>query len=479
MATLTVYSFSKRHRSTKQPSSAGTVKTITLKDGTDLISPVFLLNNSGVPSFNYCEFQGRYYFVNDIKSVRQDLWEVSCTEDYLATHKTLIGTTIANILYATGGRNDIIDRRIPVESDILINSNSVAISGLSINQIAAGTVIISVTGIGSFGNYALGTQSDLYHMIENVGAWWSTLGITDVQSALQQFFYGGNVADCLKNAIALPFDLPYTDYSANIGPAEQLYLGSYPCTNQGNPILVHRVNNPIVKTYTTIAIPWQVTDWRKHSPYSMVQLYLPLIGTMNLNADELINATSLDITYSVNITSGDLAVEVSTDSPVNIIATASNNVAMALPYGSANISPTKAISAGLTAIAGAATGIAGAAGAASKAAAAGALASGIGGGLAAGAAQLIGSGVQSGGGGLSGGASQGLFKDIKCTVITQQLTDSQTNLDPIIGKPVMQKSTIGSYTGYVQTDGCQVDGAILDSERDEINTLCDGGIYYE
>ena len=43
----------------------------------------------------------------------------------------------------------------------------------------------------------------------------------------------------------------------------------------------------------------------------------------------------------------------------------------------------------------------------------------------------------------------------------------------------MQKSTIGSYSGYVQTDGCQVDGAILDSERDEINTLCDGGIYYE
>lgn len=479
MATLTTYSFSKRHRSTKQPSSAGTVKTITLKDGTDLISPVFLLNNSGVPSFNYCEFQGRYYFVNDIKSVRQDLWEVSCTEDYLATHKTLIGTTTANILYATGGRNDIIDRRIPVESDILINSNDAAVSGLIINQIASGSVIISVTGIGSFGNYMLQTKSDIYHMIENVGAWWGTLGITDVQSALQQFFYGGNVADCLKNAIALPFEFTVGATDPNFGPQESLYLGSYPCTNAGNPILVHRVNNPIYKTYTTIAIPWQVSDWRRHSPYSTVQLYLPLIGTMNLNADELVNATSLDITYSVNITSGDLAVEVATDSPIKIIATASNNVAMALPFGSANISPTKAISAGLTAIAGAASGITGAAGAATKAAAAGAAAAGIGGGLAAGAAQLLGSGVQSGGGGLSGGASQGLFKDIKCTVITQQLTDSQTNLDPIIGKPVMQKSTIGSYTGYVQTDGCQVAGAILDSERDEINSLCDGGIYYE
>ena len=475
MATGNFYTFAKRKNSTLQPSGTPTQIDIQLKSGTSLISPTFLLNVSGKPSFNYVDFEGRKYFVNDITSVRQDLWEVACTEDFLGTWKTDIGSTTALILYATGGRNDIIDTRIALDSDILVNTAEAAVSGFTINQIAAGSVILSVTGIGSFGNYMLQNYSDMYHMIEDVGAWWTTLGIDSVEDALQQFFYGGNVADCLKNAIALPFAMSSSDYSANFGPQEQLYLGSYPCTNGGNPIFVHRVNNPIYKATTTISIPWQVSDWRKHAPYTQLMLYLPLIGTMNLPVEELINFSSLDITYSVNITSGDLAVEVSTDSPVNIIATASNNVAMALPFGSANISPTKVAGAGLTAIAGMAAGIA--AGAAGKGVAAALGAAGSG--MALGASQLLGAGEQSGGGGLSGGASQGLFKNIKLVAITKQLADSQANLDSVIGKPVMKKATVGSYSGFVQCDGAEVAGNMFDQEREAINNFLNGGIYYE
>lgn len=475
MANGNFYTFAKRKNSTLQPSGSPTVYDIQLKSGTSLISPTFLLNISGRPTFNYVEFEGRKYFINDITSVRNDLWEIACTEDFLGTWKTDIGATTALILYATGGRNDIIDTRIGVESDILVNTTESAVNGFTINQLAAGSVILSVTGIGSFGNYMLQSYSDLAHMIEDVGAWWSTLGVASVEDAMQQFFYGGNTADCLKNAIALPFDMSYSSYSANFGPQEQLYLGSYPCTNNGNPIFVHRVNNPVYKATTTISIPWQVSDWRRHAPYTQLMLYLPLIGTMNLPVEELVGFSSLDITYSVNITSGDLAVEVSTDSPINIIATASNNVAMALPFGSANISPTKVMGAGLTSIAGIAAGIA--AGAAGKGIAAALGAAGSG--MAIGASSLLGSGEQSGGGGLSGGASQGLFKNIKCIAITKQLTDSQANLDSVIGKPVMKKATIGSYSGFVQCDGAEVAGNMFDQERDAVNNFLNGGIYYE
>lgn len=475
MANANFYTFAKRKNSTLLPSGSPSTIDIQLKSGTSLISPTFLLNYSGRPAFNYVEFEGRYYFINDVTSVRNDLWELACTEDFLGSWKSDIGSTTALILYATGGRNDIADTRINVESDILVNTSEKALNGFDINQIAAGSVILSVTGIGSFGNYMLQNYADMYHMIEDVGAWWSTLGVASVEDALQQFFYGGNVADCLKNAIALPFAMTASDYSANFGPQEQLYLGSYPCTNNGSPIFVHRVNNPIYKATTTISIPWQVSDWRRHSPYTTLMLYLPLIGTMNLPTDELINQSSLDITYSLNISSGDLAVEVSTDSPINIIATASNNVAMSLPFGSANISPTKLMGAGLTSIAGIAAGIA--AGAAGKGVAAALGAAGSG--MALGASQLLGAGEQSGGGGLSGGASQGLFKNIKLVAITKQLTDSQANLDSIIGKPVMKKAAISTYSGFVQCDGAEVAGNMLDQERDAINNFLNGGIYYE
>lgn len=479
MATANFYTFSKRKNSTLQPTGTGTQIDVNLKSGTSLLSPTFLLNVSGRPTYNYVGFEGRYYFITDIISVRNDLWEIQCTVDALASWKTDIGSTQAIILYADGGRNDIVDTRIPLESDITISSNTQALNGFTINQIASGSVIISVTGVGSFGNYMLQTKSDLYHMIENVGAYWSGLSISSVEDALQQFFYGGNVADCLKNAIALPFEMTVSATDPNFGPQEQLYLGSYPCTNSGSPIMVHRVNNPIYKKSTTIAIPWQVSDWRKHSPYTTVQLYLPLFGTMNLNADELINATSLDITYSLNITSGDLAVEVATDSPIKIIYTASNNVAMSLPFGSANISPTKIMGAGATAIGGLIAGVGGAIGAESKAAAAAAFGAKAGAGLAMSAGQLLGSGQQSGGGGLSGGASQGLFKDISCSTVTKILTDTQANFSGVMGKPVMQKATIGSYSGYVETDGLSVAGNMTDSERDIINSAFNGGAYYE
>lgn len=473
--TAKFYSFQKRKNSTKQPTGASSDFNIVLKGGTSLLTPTFLLEIGSRPTFNYLQFENKYYYVSDIVNIRNNLWEISCVEDVLATYKTEIGNTLAVILYATGGRDDIIDPRIQTDSTISTNTSERPVNGFTINQIAAGSIILSVTGIGSFGNYMLQSYSDMYHMIENVGAFWQTLGISSVEDALQQFFYGGNISDCLKGAIALPFAMTYSDYNANFGPQEQLYLGSYPCTNNGNPIFVHRVNNPIYKATTTISIPWQVNDWRRHSPYTTLQLYLPLIGTMNLDSNELINCSSLDITYSLNITSGDLAVEVATDTPIKIIATASNNVAMSLPFGSANISPTKVISSGLTSIGGIASGIA--AGVAGKGMYK--ALSAVGGGMAMGASQLIGAGTQSGGGGLSGGASQGLFKNIKLVAVTRHLTDSQASLNPIMGKPVMAKHTINTYSGFVQTDGMCVDGAMTESEYNEINLQCDKGIYFE
>ena len=105
----------------------------------------------------------------------------------------------------------------------------------------------------------------------------------------------------------------------------------------------------------------------------------------------------------------------------------------------------------------------------------------IGGGIAAASGGLLSAlgGETAGGGGLSGSAVTGLDLGIMCTTVTRDLSDSQANLNPIIGKPVMAKHTIGTYTGFVQTDGCQVAGDMLDVERENINSLCDGGIYYE
>lgn len=468
MATLTYYSFSKRHKSTKQPTS-GTDITVNLKDGVSLTNPVFLLNFSGFPTFNYCQFEGRYYFVTDVRQVRNDLFEVECEEDYLASWKSAIGSTQAMILYASGSSANIVDARIPVSAPVYVSNENASLSGITITDGNQGTIILSITGTGSFGNYVMQSSNLIFELMRDIDAW-NNFNIQTIEDGLRQRITNGTCADNLKGAIALPI----LAASMTSGTLENLYLGNYPCIdNNDHPIKGYRVTDPLAIGTCTVNIPWRYNDWRRHSPYTSIYLYLPLIGEQVLSADDLINDSALNIVYSINITSGDISAEVRGASSNRIVCIASSNCAMQTPFGSANISSGKVAQSLATGAAGViAAALAPTTGGASAALFAG---------LTASAGQLLGAmhGESKGGGGLGGGASHGLTKVVICSTVSKELTDTQANLDAVIGKPVMAKNTIGSYSGFVQTDGAQIEGLMNNNEREVINSLLDGGIYYE
>ena len=468
MATLTYYTFSKRHKSTLQPTS-GTDITVNLKDGVSLTNPVFLLSFSGIPSFNYVQFEGRYYFVNDIRQIRNDLWEVECEEDYLASWKTDIGNTTAMILYATGSAANIIDSRIPLSSNVYIANSPSGISGITITDGNQGTIVLSITGTGSFGNYVMQNSTQIFELMRDIDSWLN-FSINDELDALKQRITNGTCADNLKGAIALPIIAS----SMTSGALENLYLGNYPCVDDNDHnIKGYRVTDPLATGSCDVNIPWRYNDWRRHSPYTSIYLYLPLIGEMTLPSDDLINDASIHVLYSINITSGDISAEIYGNTSGRKIATVSSNCAMATPYGSSNISSGKIGQAIVTG----AGGILAAALAPTTGGATTALFAG----LTASAGQMLSAahGETKGGGGLGGGASHGLTKVVICSTVSKELTDSQANLDSVMGKPLMAKATIGSYTGFIQTEGAQIAGNMLDSEREMINSLLDGGFYYE
>lgn len=476
--TATFYSFTKRKNSTLQPSGAGTVFNITLKGGSSLLTPTLFLDIANRPDYNYLQFEGRYYYVTDIVSVRNNLWEISCTVDALATHKTAIGNSTAFIMYATGGRNDIPDQRIPVEADLKVHTSSEAIPGINISSIGAGSIVLSITGTGSFGDYFLDNRADLPELLDGVDNWIQSQGWQGIDDIINQWFHGGPAADCLKNCIGLPFSLADTTFSGNVGPAQSLKLGAYPCAKAGGaPIMGHRIVNPVWRVSKNIRIPWEYNDWRRKSPYTAVFVYLPFIGLISLSSDEIIGESSLDITYSFNLTSGDISVEVQTSSIVKVLATASTNVAMGMTFGSSNVSGSKVSQAIVTGIGGLAFAAGVAATGGSLLVAGGALF----GGTTSAAAGLIGAagGETHGGGGLTGGASCGLTDHIMVYTVSKQLTESQANLDPLMGKPVMEKHTLGTYSGFIQTDGMCVNGAMTETEYNQINKACDSGIYFE
>ena len=80
--------FSKRKNSTKQP-TGGTSVTAFLKEGTSIENPTFTLSGNNF-TVDYVEAFGHYYFVKDIVSIRNNLIEIECVQDVLATYKSAI-----------------------------------------------------------------------------------------------------------------------------------------------------------------------------------------------------------------------------------------------------------------------------------------------------------------------------------------------------------------------------------------------------
>lgn len=80
--------------------SEGLSFEVELKAGTSILKPVLLLASpTALTGYNYMYISdfGRYYFIDDIKSVRNGQWEISAHVDVLETYKTAIKNNTAVI----------------------------------------------------------------------------------------------------------------------------------------------------------------------------------------------------------------------------------------------------------------------------------------------------------------------------------------------------------------------------------------------
>lgn len=472
------YQFSKRHKSTKIPgqTTPHIEREVKWKEDTKVTSPTILVSFEPIDyNYVYIPKWKRYYFINDCGTYSNTLWQVSLVEDVLATFRGAIGNTRCNILYTTkSNRTDIVDSRLPVRSTILSDHTQAAINGLIIGSNAV-AIILGINGKGSFGAYMMQNTDQIRSLLDGIDAFNSTLPST--LDVAKQLMYGGSASECLKSALGMPFVVDQTKYSTK--NAEQLRLGNYPCTDDnGKPILAYEIDKPIGQYVTEIDIPWLSSDWKRVSLFTTIQMYLPFIGMLTLPATELQNDTSLSVLYSINITSGDIAVQITGKQSGKIVCTSSGNCAVPVAYGSTGINTSKLTS-------GVATGIG------TIASAIGAYASGgstlalsgiIGSGLLSTSQQLIDAlgGTGSGGAGLGGGASSGLDQVMHIWVIQKNLVVPQSNYVAMIGRPYMQVDLINNVGGFVQTDGAQFeDTYAYASEKQIINQMLDTGIYYE
>lgn len=471
--TAIFYSFSKRQNSTKVPAIAGTSYNVVLKNPTSMNAPVFTLN-ADTFTFNYCSFNGAYYFVTDTVSVRNDIWEIHCTKDVLATYRTQILASPAYVLYDSVGNSEIVDNRLAIKTSRTLAENSVAFP----NVLAAGTYVLTCVGQNSCASWwnidpaalQLSTiYSEAYNAVEDtfVPTSWTQVPEAITQSfkyfgevitkGISYLLSNGSAIESIRNCIWIPFRPIVT------ATGGQIYLGNYNTGLSG-----YKITEPVVQLdQVSVDIPWQFTDWRRNAPYTQVYLYIPFIGVVALPSAQLTGASSITIRSALNVISGDLSVNV--NNGTQVLGSYGANVAMNVPIGSSNAVQRQVVNSIVAtggAIAGAAAGIGIAAGAAALSGIAGAA-----------AAQIA--GVPTSVGGLSNGSASGLSTNIICFTSCHDTNVAPGSVADVIGLPAFRRELLSSVSGYVQTHEFSLQADAPDQDLQRVNTYLNGGAFIE
>lgn len=443
-----------------------------------MLTPILILEYSGIPNWSHFSMEGRYYKITDIRSIRQSIIEVSGTVDVLATWKANILATSAFVAYDTTANTEITDRRLSVKTTPTRSENA----GNAWDYLGKGLcVMINVVGEDRCATYALSLsaavglidstrlQNYLDGILAEVDpddppADWLEKIADAITNGFRQFVSAPSAADCIKSAFILP--IPYSDIS---GTPETIMLGQF---NTG--ITGKLRTNRGIQDASYVAIPWQASDWRRNAPYHEIYLYIPFIGVVSYPASACIGASGFYVDAAFDETAGDAVFTVALDaisagSAQKVIGQYTTNIAANFAIGSSNITPRQLMTAiGSAAVAVGAAAISGGATMA-----------------AAGTAGIMGemngvSPIPSSVGGAGGGAVLALFGYTpRCMTIFHDTTVSPDSVSAVIGTPTNQVKSLSGLTGYVETRNASVAGGMTDSERMSINKYLDGGIYIE
>lgn len=521
MATVSFGTFSKKKNSTKQPATLSDQRTVTLKEACSQDRPVFICTGNNF-NYNYCMWDSKYYFIDEIVSLKNNLIEIHCIMDPLATYKSyIIGSTQFVSYSSQHGNAWLADMRIPLKASTAV-SYSTGLTGI-LSDI--GCYILTVTGVNSVTSYMYQSQATLASIFEDLATWRDQLktatqaiasaasasadsggadqtdsftGISEtirsclnavsntirnlanaitqtsktISDAITQSGFIGtayeNAMECVRSCIWVPFD--YSQMQP--GSAGSMTIGTYPIptSKAGAPISA----KPSTGSFS-ILIPWQHSDWRRKICED-VYLYLPLVGMIQLSGDSLISESSLTIDWSVTFTDGVICYKVKAGNQV--IGAYSGNGAVNYPVGIAQQASAGQVAG--TAVQGVAKTV--------SAAITGAAAGGVGafiGGIATAVsagydvADVMNSTHISTVGNVGGGAGLGLGRDAVCYTVSHDTIIAPADMKDTMGLPTMKPMSLATLSGFCQCSNAHVDAPATAGELDAIDYYLNSGFFIE
>lgn len=464
---ITLYkNFSKRKNSTKQPGGTGTQINAVMKRECSVKNPVFLIDGVDL-DVNYLAWNSAYYFVDDIVLSNNNIYELHCTIDMLATYKNTIGGYTTYIERA----ESVIDEM--VNDDLLSASQEI----VDISETRAGRPFPA-------------TQSGCY-IVEVLNSDGITLYATPSLEPFKIIFQSStyssqNIYEWIDSKICQAFDLDVYIGSVKWVPFEASAIGTLTNTLKVGMIEMTTggINMYVVnQSYTYSPSEFAMTlpsghysDFRLCNPrFTKFLLYMPGVGTVQLDSaiigTQIKRNRNLYISSKIDLVSGMVAYRLrAADANGNISNLAEYFACLAVnvPIGKSISNLTETVTGAITT-----TG---------SLAAAGAVAGGAYGAVAGAAAGLINTvsnvltpHVEMLGG--SGNKAELLaHQQYEFTEIAYATKDF-----PIYnaGRPLCEYRQIGTLSGYIKCGGASLDSIAHGSEKDIINNYLNSGFYYE
>lgn len=444
----TFYSFSKRKNSTAVPTDAGTELEIKLKNGCSFLSPVFLLQAETF-AYNYCKFNERLYWVNEVISVRDNLFEVRCSVDVLASWKDAITATTAMVEYSASDTNQSIND----PRNVVTVEKTRTATNVYPEEFDEGGSFILCTMSGSASDAVAESFSTLYGLnAGSLGALAQEFNTEDVYTALRQFM--DNPLDTIVFCRWLP--VPLVSGPTRIVPVR---FGTYESSITGTLITQNQ------KTFTVeLSIPWQTSDFRSVEPYTDGSLYLPGVGEVSLNLEPLKGIAKLNLYVTIDYVTNGIHYTLADPTTNNIYGTYTGSVGVDIPISAVQSGNIGGVLAGLgTAVAAVGKGKFVTAGAGFAVA-----------GLASFSQNAKSTGSFGGGYNVKSGSMV-----IRLELIRSQSVQEPNEYKDTIGNPCMKVRKIDGLSGYCQTRDFEVVGRMTAQEKSQINNEMNGGVYIE
>lgn len=473
------YSFSKRKNSTKVPAGAGTEIECVLKDTSTVLSPVLDIAGLGSPpGYNYMFIPdfGRYYFTENWSYYR-GIWTVTGAVDVLTSWETQIKATTAYVLFSSSNYNlSAIDNRIGATAGYTRNQIDYGFTGAMSGQQTTPGGWFALTALSKESNWATGAATTYFMTYQQMQLFARAMLDPGVWEQLKQFFT--NPMDSIIDCYYLPINITLYSNLTNDIPVQ---LGEY--TLPGVTAKAPQATGLAVKSMShEMDIPWVYSDFRKTSKFTNVSLFVPFCGEKSIPPEEIMGSTDEDgvsvpetitVDYALDIMSGSIQAICYSTLKRKVLAEFSGNCKVQLPIGQTQTR----IGQLMNAIPAGATGLA-------------AIASGN---VALGAAGIwnaLANVVQPAQHKTMGGFAGSVLGMILGNEVTRwqnfrlictalNSTTDPGNIRGSIGNVCGKSVTLGSLTGYCQTSGASVSISGYDSERDQINSLLDSGIFIE